>query len=147
MNAKMMNKTKKPSVYLGISGIGCLAIAALNYAVDFRTRHCTEQIHSQAQLERIVQEERCKIGVSADEVITSTLEDLEKRMPLIPAYGERKNNKYFLHFDDNTGNSRGVVRHELCHLYYRDKPPASRKEWLHYLFIEEQRAMWCSLEF
>ena len=117
-------------------------LAAVSYCADFYTRRCTEQIHSQSQLERIIQEERYKIGVRPSEIITATLENSEK-MYGFPAYAERiKGNIYLLHFEYTVGNSRGVVRHELCHIYYGD----SIKNISYYL-IEEPRAVWCSLEF
>ncbi len=147
MNEKIINQAIN---YTANAGLSCLLAAGIFYAVDFKTRHCTGQIYSQAQLERIVQEEREKIGVPKSVIIESTLDELKKEMPKIPAYGERKGkNKYYLHFDDTTGNSKGVVRHELCHIYYQDfsRRLTNWREWIPYLLIEEPRAIWCSIDF
>ena len=113
------------------------------FAIGTIVARCTEKIEDQQQLERVVEEERQKIGLPPHYEIKSKLRTATR----YPGFTERRGESYTIYVNEQEGNSRGTVRHELCHILYRDVKERENNviDTLRYWLLEEPRAVLCSI--
>ncbi len=137
----MISKKYLRAAALGI-GLPALMVGA-GFGVGTFVARCTEKIVSQQQLEEVVEEEREKMNVPPDYQIASKL----KPLPRYLAFTERRGREYTVYVNQQKGNSRGTVRHELCHILYGDveEETNSFTDTLQYWLWEEPRAVLCSI--